>query len=348
MAIAAFLLSGLLAAGSLDAGIVHSQTAPSLRGYADAEATRAFLQAERASARMRAELEEEASIRCMRNLVERGLHRRGSAKGSGDGNAGGDAISGGERIRAISTIQGLEGAIAVSSAYRVLDGKEQSPELIERDPEVRRALFAAMAREPRFGQPKLVELAVLADDPVRQRARDALPEALSPAASQRISELLASDRELHINRAASLASAHPAAELIPALVNAQYAPPRQTVGDEAWIAIGRTSHYIQNQIPVTGDASTSFQPVIGAVFEGSLLRILESKVEIFRTEVHESLAMVVECNTGQPAPPFGYDRDRWLAWHREEFPKLAAAHARDRALEAEAARTRSTPSDRDG
>lgn len=318
--------------------LASMQTAPTLRDYADAEAIRTFAKAERASPRARTELEEEASVRCMRALVDHGLHRRG----------GGSSIAPGDRARAITAIQGLEGAVALRCAFRVLEGKEQTPDLIERDPEVRRALFSAMSRDPVFGQPRLVELAVVAGEPVRQRAREALPESISRDASMRIAGFLASDRELHINRAASLASAHPAAELIPALVNAQYAPPRQTVGDEAWIAIGRTTHYIQNQIPLTGDSSTSFQPIIGTLFEGSLLRILESKVEIFRTEVHESLAMVVERNTGQPAPPFGYDRERWLTWHREEFPRLAAAHARDRAIEAAAARMRATPPDRDG
>jgi len=315
-----------------------AQATPGLRDYADDEALRIYRQAERASDRLRPELEQRADTRCMVALVERGLHR-------GDAS---DAIDGADRARAIASIQSLASAGELRAAVHVLGGKERTPDLIKRDPEVRRALFAALAREPDFGQPLLVEVAVKEDDPIRQRARDALPEELSTAARSRLAALLGSDRELFINRAASLAGAHPAAELIPALVSAQYAPPRQTVGDEAWIAIGRTSHYIQNQIPLVGDASTSFQPVIGTLFEGSLLRILESKVEIYRTEVHESLAMVAEHTTGRPAPPFGYDRERWLTWYRDDFPGLAMAHAREREINSDAARTRSTPSDRDG
>lgn len=342
-----FTIHALIAATPL----LFSGPPSAVRAYADAEATRLFRQAERAGERMRHELDERATVRCLQELVDRGLHpaRGPESSAPSDGAASADSIvRADERARAVAAIGAIEDPMELACAFRVLGGQERSPNLIERDPEVRRALFTAMSREARFGQVKLVELAVTESDPVRQRAHDALPERLSSDANARLCELLGADRELHINRAASIASAHAAAELIPALVNAQYAPPKQTVGDEAWIAIGRTSHYIQNQIPVTGDSSTSFQPVVGTLFEGSLLRIMESKVEIFRTEVHESLAMVVERTTGKPAPPYGYDRERWLSWYREEFPRLAAAHAMEQAIESEAARTRSTPVDRDG
>lgn len=264
-----------------------------------------------------------------------------------DGGRGG--VPAERRAAALAVLSGLGTADELRAAIEILEGEGIRTNLFATDPQVRRALFAAMAREPEFGQPRLVALAVTADDPVGTRASDALPKVLAPAALAELSRQLAGDRELHVNRAAALASAHAAAELIPSLVTAQYAPPRpKKQGDEAWIAIGKTVHYVQNVIPIVGGASTSFQPVIGTVYEGSLLRVMESSVEIFRTEVHESLASVIEQTTGQPAPPFGFDRDRWMVWYRDEFPKLAAAHRASLEDAATAARSRTTPAARDG
>jgi hypothetical protein len=253
------------------------------------------------------------------------------------------------RAASLAVLAGLGSSGELRAAIEILEGEGIRPNLFKTDPQVRRALFSAMARDREFGQPRLVALAVTADDPIGTRASDALPKTLSTAALAEIARQLGSSRELHVNRAAALASAHAAAELIPALVSAQYAPPRaQQKGDEAWIAIGKTVHYVQNVIPIVGGASTSFQPVIGTVYEGSLLRVMESKVEIFRTEVHDSLAAVIEETTGQPAPPFGYDSDRWMVWYRDEFPLLAEAHRVAREDAATAGRTRTTPAGRDG
>ena len=260
---------------------------------------------------------EAAASAALRELVRRGLRpAEGDSKD----------IPAEERSRALATLGALQGPIEVACALKVLEGEGARPNFLTTDPQVRRAMFAAMAREPDVGQPRLVALAVRADDPVSQRAADALPRRLSPAATAELGRQLSTDRELFVNRAAGLAAAHAAVDLIPAMISAQYAPPKVQKGDEAWIVVGKSVHYVQNAIPVVGGASTSFQPVIGTVFEGSLLRVMESKVEIFRTEVHDSLAMVIEETTGQPAPPFGYDRDRWAAWYRDEFPRLAAAH----------------------
>ena len=309
----------------------------SLDAYVDDRIERLQAQAARSSGRHRAELEEQVASALLRNLVERAIHRPTTA----------GAVSKADRRDGLAALSSLRTPIEIRSALRVLEGEGSRPNFIASDPEVRRALFIAMAGEPTVGQPRLVEWAVTAEDPLRQRANDALPDRLSEPALAELSRLLASDRELHINRAASIASAHAAAALIPALIQAQYAPPREKKGDEAWIAIGKTQHYVQNQIPIVGDASTSFQPVIGTIYEGSLLRIMESMVEIYRTEVHVSLAMVIEQTTGAPAPQLGYDRERWLAWYENDFPALAARHAEELRSAEEEARTVSTPGARD-
>lgn len=268
----------------------------------------------------------------IRSLIDRGLSKESPAD---------------EHARAIATLGCLSGPTEIQAALELLGGRSAGPDRIGSEPEVRKALFQSLAAEPTVGQARLVEFAVTSQDPVRRQAADALPDTLSPAAAGELARWLASGRELYINQAATLAGAHPAAELIPSLVSAQYAPPRVKRGDEAWIAIGQSVHYVQGQIPVVGSGSASYQPVIGTIYEGSLFRVMESVVEIYRTEVHLSLGRVTEELTGQPPPPFGYDQARWMQWYRQEFPRLAA----ERRLELEHRHTesnsRATPSNRD-
>ena len=276
-----------------------------------------------------ADPERDFRIACasLRLLVADGLGRGASA----------DA-----RRRALESIGLLKGEAELRAAGRVLGGEAGRPDHVASDPEVRRAYFHALSRDEEYGQPALVELAVRADDPIRQRALDALrlPETLSPAAQRAIARQLDAGRELFVNRAAMIAGAHGTSILIPSLVAAQYDPPTPTRGDEAWIAIGKTVSYVQGAVPVVGDASGAFQPIIGNVFEGSVLRIMESVVEIYRTEASAALAAIVERETGLPAPPFGFDEDRWLAWYERDFPLLASRHAHDVAMRGHESRVR--------
>lgn len=282
-------------------------------------------------AERRSDLAFELATASMRVLLARGLARDASA----------DA-----RRAALATVGLLAGEAELRAAAKVLGGEADRPDHLASDPELRRAYFAALARDAAHGQPLLVDLAIRSDDPVRQHALDAMPEVLAPPGQQALARQLAGDRELFVNRAAMIAGAHGTAVLIPSLVAAQYDPPRATQGDEAWIAIGKTVSYVQGVVPVVGDASGAFQPIIGRVFEGSVLRIMESVVEIYRTEASAALASIVERETGSPAPPFGYDEERWLAWYENEFPRLAARHADERAAQAHRSRTR-TESARD-
>jgi hypothetical protein len=322
-------LSLVMLVAALSAGAPPVGESTPLGRYAQATGAAAALDADTACA-------------AMRNLVARGIMPMRAATPAAPDDAAAD-----ERMVALEALSALRSPIELAAALKVLAGEGSRPDFIACDMDVRRALFAALAKEPTVGEPALVRFALAGSGNVRQRALDALPEKLSPKAQAELAGFLASQREFEINQAASIASAHSAAALIPSLIDAQYEPPRAKRGDEAWIAQGTSIHYVQNAIPVVGGSSTSFQPVIGTIFEGSLLRIMESMVEIYRTEVHESLAMIVEHETGKPAPPFGYDQARWMAWYRTEYPKLAAAHRADVEQAETAATTRTTRSTKD-
>ena len=251
------------------------------------------------------------------------------------------------RALALETLGGLTTQLELEVAVTGLSGAGGRPNVIHSAPDARKTLFAALARNDDFGQATLIDFAVTGDDPIRQDALDAMPKIASSNAEGALARFLSSTRELHINRAAMIASAHASAALIPALIQAQYAPPREKKGDEGWIAIGKTTSYVQGMIPVVGDASGAFQPIVGNIFEGSLLRIMESVVEIYRTEVHYSLAMVIDRSTGEPAPALGYDQDRWMAWTRDELPPLLARKSQRDVEAAHLAATRTSRPDSD-
>lgn len=269
-----------------------------------------------ASPERQAERLREITLAAMRLLTERGF---------------GDAATSADRTAALETIQRLRTSVELSAALKVLQGEAGRANLVASDADVRRVLLQAFANEPQTGHAALVDLAVRENDPIRTSALDAMPSQLSATGEASLISYLASERELFVNRAASIASAHAGAALIPPLILAQSTPPRQKRGDEAWIAIGKSISYVADVVPVVGDASGAFQPVPGTVFEGSVLRIMESVVTIYRTEVYFSLRRLVERETGQPAPSFGWDATAWNQWYENDFPSLASRYAERRA-----------------
>ena len=249
---------------------------------------------------------------------------------------------------ALQTIASLRTPIELQCAVVVLGGEGPVPNYIASDARVRKALFEALATEGDYGQRTLLQFAITGDDLIGQRAFDSLPTRISPVAERTlagyIDGTLSRDRELFINRAAMIASAHASAALIPSLISAQYAPAKAKRGDEAWIAQGKSIAYVSGAVPIVGDGSGAFQPIVGSVFEGSVLRIMESVVVIYRTEVHYTLLAIVERETGMPPPPFGFDQERWAKWYADDFPQLARAQAERVAQQDELSKTKSTKS----
>lgn len=254
-----------------------------------------------------------------------------------------------ERKAALEALASLRHPAELEDATEVLSGEGFRKDLLASDGDVRTALFGALATDPWYGQARLVRFGVAAREVVAASARDALPAVLSQRALNALRVSLAGQREETINRAAMIAGAHPAGSLIPSLIQAQFeesAPAPQ--GDEAWIAIGKSTAYVAGLVPVVGNGSGAFQPIPGVVYEGSVLRIMESAVTIYRTEVHQALVATVEQTTGQPAPPLGFDKDRWMAWYANQYPQLAQAYAREHAEQSIAEGVRTSPARSDG
>jgi hypothetical protein len=268
------------------------------------------------SERRRIALEAELRREALRNLVQSGLD---ASVASESGRAA--------RAQALETLAALESTDEILAALGALGGLSGRGARIESDGEVRDVMLKVLAGNA-SGQAELVGAALLRDDPFTVRVREALPHALSDQALRVLHGGLFSRNEATIARAAMIASAHAAAKLVPSLILAQATESRRSEQNEGWIVFGKTNWYVANAIPVNGNGSSSFQLVPGSYFEGSILQIRESVVTVFRTEVHQALVAVVEQTTGEPAPPFGYDRNRWLAWREREYPALVARHGK--------------------
>ncbi len=304
-----------------EAGSTETHTSPLVNRYATKASEAALRRVEqlarnprdaaRRSERIRA-LESSVRQDALRELVRRGLDASGADRAE-------------QRALAIETLAGLESYDELADACTILGADRPDGGRLATDREACLALASALARDPN-GQVILLRLAVARTDLLGDRCREALPRVLSMPAEDALCVMLQSKNDAYVERAAMVASAHTSAGLIPALIQAQTSEQRRTQGDEGWIAFGRTRWYIANAIPVVGNGSTSFLPVPGSVFEGSVLRIQESVVVVYRTEVHRVLVATVEELTGIPAPPFGYDRTRWARWHETEFPQLWASN----------------------
>lgn len=160
-----------------------------------------------------------------------------------------------------------------------------------------------------------------------------------------IGGLRSSDDQEVIN-AALLAGALSMYDAIPFLIPAQVgqtgnAPDRQ--GDLAWIAIGKQVAYVADLNPVVSDSSVAFDPIPGVVTEGSLLRIQDAVVKVYRGDVQVVLKRLGGDYTGRPVPELGFNMNKWWEWYREEV--VPQRIAREQAEKAAAQSNNKTPSE---
>ncbi len=149
-----------------------------------------------------------------------------------------------------------------------------------------------------------------------------------------------------INAAAQLAQVLNLVEAIPMLINAQVQGATAQVGSGggggesalAYILVGTQRAFIADLEPVVADSAVAFDPTIGVVTEGVVLRVLDAVVITYRVEVHNSLVGLSSNAWGQPTGRFGWDIPAWHNWYANEFkPYWAEREAQRRADERAAA-----------
>ena len=154
---------------------------------------------------------------------------------------------------------------------------------------------------------------------------------------------LASPVNREVTAAAELAQHMNLLEAIPAMISAQVSGAAAQVGgtDEsalAYILIGTQQAFVSDLTPVVGDSAVAFDPTVGVVTEGVVLRVLDAVVLTYRVEVHNALVGMTSRAWGQPTRRLGWDIPKWQEWYAKEFvPHLANLEAEKAAAQAQAA-----------
>lgn len=118
---------------------------------------------------------------------------------------------------------------------------------------------------------------------------------------------------------------------IPYLIQAQAEPRRRDVrrGAIAQIVVGTQQAFVANLTPVVANNAVGFQPTIGVVTNGVVLRVMDAVVWAYRTEVHRNLVGLADQSWGQSTGHMGYDQRAWYDWYENEFKPELAARAQD-------------------
>ena len=235
------------------------------------------------------------------------------------------------REAAISSIRECTDPTAFESMYGALRNQKHDVALAMLD------AFAAGGAE---GQYALASVAIEDKDPsVRAEATRRIAFPPSDGVLSAIDDGLRSDDHDRVDRAGILAGAVHAIEAIPALIFAQVAAggPDTTTGDAGWIAIGRTINYVANVIPVTGDNSAGFQPVIGSLIEGVVMRVQDCVVTVYHGGVHDSLVAMSTYDSGGDTSALAWDMRAWAKWFNETYVPLKQRQDQELAQAAAAA-----------
>ncbi|MBC7834702.1 MAG: hypothetical protein H7Y88_06325 [Phycisphaerales bacterium] len=108
--------------------------------------------------------------------------------------------------------------------------------------------------------------------------------------------------------------------------------------DIAYIAVVTQQAFISDLEPVVADSAVGFDPEVSVLNEGTVLRIHDAYVTIYRTEVHDSLVGLANAGwDGRSTADLGYDRKAWENWYATEFKPHREKVERELALKAESA-----------
>jgi hypothetical protein len=209
--------------------------------------------------------------------------------------------------------------------------------------DVKLALLDHFATRGEEGQAALGWVAIFdADAAIRNEALNRMVSPVADPVLYLLNGALRSKKAEVANAAASLASSLNVVQAIPLLIFAQAAGQTndgQQQGDLAWIAIQTQRAYVQGLNPVVGDASGGFEPVIGIVSEGVVMRVMDAYVIEYRTPVHLALVNLATQDWGQPTANMGYNIQSWWDWYNDEY----VPYKREKAREAELSKTPANP-----
>jgi len=197
-------------------------------------------------------------------------------------------------------------------------------------PDVVLGVLDHFATRGEAGQAALVYAAIHTDD--KAVRHEAIRRMTSPLFDEALCEIdtgLRDSRHAIANGAGFVAGALNAVQAIPLLIFAQATSDRVAqTGDLAWIVVGTQTTYVANLIPVVGGSAGAFQPVLGVVNEGTLLRVMDAVAITYRIDIHNSLVAMTSSEWGKPTDVYGYNMKEWWTWFNQTLVPLKEEEAR--------------------
>ena len=212
-------------------------------------------------------------------------------------------------------------------------------ELAREADDVRLAMLDHFAMQGEEGQAALGWVAIYDKD--RAIQNEALKRMVAPANEPvkfLLNKALRTEDHSVMCAAATVAGALNVTSTIPLLIFGQAAVGGGEGGDGeqqsdlAWIAIQTQQAYVQSLVPVVGDSSAAFQPIIGIVSSGVVMRVVDAVVIEYRTPVHDALVAMTSHDWGQSTAHLSYNVQAWWDWYNNEYVPFKNEQAQQAAL----------------
>ena len=187
--------------------------------------------------------------------------------------------------------------------------------------DIRLAMLDHLATQGPLGQAMLAKISIRSSEPtMRHEASRRIARPVCDEVIAMIELGLRDSRHVVVNQAGILAGKVDAFAVIPSLIFAQVtADEKKDTGDLAWIAQGTRTNYIANVVAVVGDGAGAFQPVMGSLQTGVLMRVQDATVYTYRTDAHQSLVALTSRDWGQSTADMGWDMKKWWEWFNGEY-----------------------------
>lgn len=196
-------------------------------------------------------------------------------------------------------------------------------QLVREADDVRLAMLDHFARQGDEGQAALGWVAIFDKDlAIRNEALKRMVAPAGDAVKYLLNRALRTKDHDVVCAAATVAGALNVIESIPLLIFAQAtsnAGPGEGQGDIAWIAIQTQRAYVQNVTPIVGSNTGAFQPVIGIVSDGVVMRVVDAIVIDYLTPVHNALVAMSSGDWGKPTEYLSYNIQAWWDWYNTQY-----------------------------
>lgn len=129
-------------------------------------------------------------------------------------------------------------------------------------------------------------------------------------------------------------------EAIPFLINAQVGlgggggdSGGERSGALAWIFVGTQTSYVSDLTPVVSESAVGFDPTVDVLSEGTLLKVMDAQVVVYRGAVRQALTDMVTRESGLSTAHLGWGAKAWNEWYAKTFVPAMGVKKAERAKE---------------